>query len=37
MKFNENQSSGSLVVHADRRTEGHDEANSYFCNFAKSA
>jgi hypothetical protein len=29
---------GAELFHADRRTDGHDEANSrFFCNFAKSA
>jgi hypothetical protein len=32
-KLHENLSSGSRV-HADRRTDGHDEANSRFRNFA---
>jgi hypothetical protein len=27
---------GAELFHVDRRTNGHDEANSLFCNFAKA-
>ena len=37
IKFHENPSSGSWVVHADRRTDKHDEGNSWFSQFCERA
>jgi hypothetical protein len=37
IKFRENPSSGGALLHADERTDGHDEANRYFSQFCERA